>query len=205
MKKIYSLIILIGIMLTLSSCDIEYVYSLDVKSLDENLNYIIDDEMYESYQYYYRTMNFQFKTNYSDIDFLGNDIGLSMPYQFELLSKVDDTYSMSLKLLNNKQYVVDFLRIAVIIDDTVKVYKYYDENEVIFHKENDPETILHFNSETEIFNDFTIDLLENEPKTIKILVWIEEAELYDARGNRYKGWQDHSYYATPVELSLEIE
>lgn len=205
MKKIWSLIILIGIMLTLSSCDKRYVYSLDVKSLDENLNYIIDDEMYESYQYYCDFMNFNCKTNYSDIDFLGNDIGLSIPYQFELLSKVDGTYSMSLELLNNKQYVVDFLRIAVIIDDTVKVYKYYDENEVIFHKENDPETILHFNSETEIFNDFTIDLLENEPKTIKILVWIEEAELYDARGNRHKGWQDHSYDATPVELSLEIE
>ena len=205
MKKIYSLIIFIGIMLTLSSCDKMYVYSLDVKSLDENLNYIIDDDMYESYQYYCDFMNFNCKTNYSDIDFLGYDTALSMPYQFELLSKVDGTYSMSLKLLNNKQYVVDFLRIAVIIDDTVKVYKYYDENEVIFHKENDPETILHFNSETEIFNDFTIDLLENEPKTIKILVWIEEAELYDASGNRHKGWQDHSYDATPVELSLEIE
>ena len=125
--------------------------------------------------------------------------------KFELLSQKDNTYNMSLKLLNNNKYVVDFLRVAIVIDDSLKVYKFYDKNEVIYHKENDPDTILHFNSETEIFNDLTVDLLENESKTIKIFAWVEEAELYDARGNRYTGYRDHSYDADTIMLSLEIE
>ncbi len=208
MKKICSLIVLIGIILTLSSCDRMYVYSLDVKSLDENLSYVIDDEMYNSYQYYLNKLNWGFKREYSEMDFFSddNDFTLhSLMYQFELLSQIDNTYNMSLKLLNNNKYVVDFLRVAIVIDDSLKVYKFYDKNEVIYHKENDPDTILHFNSETEIFNDLTVDLLENESKTIKIFAWVEEAELYDARGNRYTGYRDHSYDADTIMLSLEIE
>ena len=124
MKKICSLIVLIGIILTLSSCDRMYVYSLDVKSLDENLSYVIDDEMYNSYQYYLNKLIWGFKREYSEMDFFSddNDFTLhSLMYQFELLSQIDNTYNMSLKLLNNNKYVVDFLRVAIVMDDSLKV------------------------------------------------------------------------------------
>ena len=110
MKKICSLIVLIGIILTLSSCDRMYVYSLDVKSLDENLSYVIDDEMYNSYQYYLNKLNWGFTREYSEMDFFSddNDFTLhSLMYQFELLSQIDNTYNMSLKLLNNNKYGKD--------------------------------------------------------------------------------------------------
>lgn len=126
-------------------------------------------------------------------------------HKFEITSLVDDTCNLSLKLVDANKYVIDFLRVAIIIDGELRVYKYYDKNEEIYHKEDDPDSILHFNSKSDIFNELTVELSSGEPKEVIVFIWIEEAELYDKNGERYTGWADKSYDASPIMLSMEVK
>lgn len=107
-------------------------------------------------------------------------------------------------LTQPNKYVIDYVRVAILIDSELKVYKYYDEKEGIYHKDNDPDTLLHFKSKNEIFDNLEISFEENETKEMVVFVWIEEAELYDENGQRDKGWADKSYNATPINLNLGI-
>ena len=77
--------------------------------------------------------------------------------------------------------------------------------EIIYHKENDPDSIVHFKSKSTIFNDCALALSAEESKEIVIFLWLEEAELYNKNGERYTGWADHSYDASPVTLNMEVK
>ena len=144
---------------------------------------------------------------YSNIDFTNTESNVSNANvnKIEIASSTKDTYNLSLKLIDANKYVVDFLRIGIIIDGQLSVYKYYDKSEELYHKENDPDSILHFDSKSEIFSELTVDFSAGEIKEIIIFIWIEEAELYDRNGERYTGWADKSYNASPIMLSIEIK
>lgn len=64
--------------------------------------------------------------------------------------------------------------------------------------------MLFFNSDSEVFNNITVDIPAGEVKEVTVFIWIEESELYDRNGNRYTGWADKSYKASPIVLNLEI-
>ena len=206
MKKMIFCIILLVLLVLLVSCDRDYICSFNVECLNENINVIADGKESKSLSFISEDFNMQPKENYININFseFDNDTSYAKKYRFEINSKVNQTYNLSLRLDEANKYVRDFLRVAVVIDGKLSVYKFCDKYEDIYHKQNDPDTLLHFNSETIIFNDLYIDITKEKSKEVILFIWIEEAELYDNNGERYKGWDDKSYNATPIMLNMEI-
>ncbi len=207
MKKTICSILISVLLLSIVSCDRSHLCSLDVLCSNENANLVVDGEASDSFNFSSKEFNHQPLENYSNIDFTSNENNVSNANvnKFEITSSTNDTYNLSLKLVDANKYVVDFLRVGIIVDGEVRVYKYYDKSEELYHKENDPDSILHFNSKSEIFNELTIDFSAGETKEIAIFIWIEEAELYDKNGERHKGWADKSYDASPIMLSMEVK
>ncbi len=207
MKKTVCGILISFFIFSIVSCDRSHLCSVDVLCSGENASIVVDDEKVDSFNFSSNGLNHQPLENYSNIDFTNKDNNLSNAnvYNFEIASLANDTYNLSLKLVDANKYVVDFLRIGIVVDGEIHVYKYYDKHEELYHKENDPDSILHFNSKIEIFNDLAVDFSVGETKKIVMFVWIEEAELYDKNGERYTGWADKSYNASPIVLSMEIK
>ena len=207
MKKIFFGILISFVLMSLFGCDKSHLCSFDIICYNENISVIVEGESYNSFTFSSDDFNRQPKDRYSFIDFTDNEYNNSNAkiHKFEITSLVDDTYNLSLKLVDANKYVIDFLRVAIVVDGELRVYKYYDKNEKIYHKEDDPDSILHFNSKSEIFNDLTINLSTGESKEVIVFIWIEEAELYDNSGERYTGWADKSYDASPIMLSMEVE
>ena len=208
-KPICSILIVIflfSLVISLVSCDIGYFCSLDVLCSNENASIIEKKKKVNSFNFSGVQLNRPPLQNYSTMDFTSKEsdgFGANI-YRFEVSGSDKDTYNLSLKLVEANRYVVDFLRVGIIIDGELRVYKYYDKHETIYHKENDPDTLLHFHSKRVIFNDLNVDFSADETKEIVIFVWIEEAELYDKNGESYTGWKDKSYKTSSISLSLEI-
>ena len=207
MKKTICSILISVLLFSLISCDTTHLCSLDVLCSNENASIVVDGEASDSFNFSNEGFNHQPLENYSNIDFTNTESNVSNANvnKFEIASSTNDTYNLSLKLVDANKYVVDFLRIGIIIDGQLNVYKYYDKSEELYHKENDPDSILHFNSKSEIFSELTIDFSAGETKEVVIFIWIEEAELYNKNGERYTGWADKSYDASPIMLSMEIK
>ena len=207
MKKIICSILSFGFLLTLVGCDKSHLCSLDIQCLNEKASIVVGGEQLASFNFSSKELNHQPLERYSNIDFANPEINLSNANvnKFEIISSTNDTYNLSLELVDANKYVVDFLRVGIIVDNELRVYKYYDKRENIYHKENDPDTILHFNSKSEIFSELTIDFSAEESKEIFTFIWIEEAELYNKNGERYTGWADKSYSASPIVLSMRLE
>ena len=110
-----------------------------------------------------------------------------------------------IKISEQNKYVNDFLRVAIVVNDEFTAYKYYDKDENIYHKENEPDTLINFDSQYEIFDDFSIDFMAGETKKIIVFVWIEKLEFYNDNGEHYKGLANKSYTASTIMLSMEIK
>lgn len=206
MKKMVCVLISIFLFLFVA-CDRSHLCSLDVLCSNENISIVVDGEYLEKINFLSRELNSLPLENYSQIDFTSyenNSANVKM-YKFDIVSLTNDTYNLSLKLVETNKYVVDFLRIGIIVDDELRVYKYYDKYENLYHKENDPDSILHFTTKSEIFNELAVNFSTGETKEIIVFIWIEESELYDKKGERYKGWADNSYKASPIILRVEVE
>lgn len=207
MKKIVCSILISVLLFSLASCDRTYSSSLDILSSNDNASIVVDGKASDSFSFSSDDFNSQPQTRYSYIDFINAEDNHETVkiHKFEIASSANDTYSLSLKLIDANRYVIDFLRVGIVVDGKLSVYKYYDKYETIYHKEDDPDSILHFNARSEVFSEFAVELSAGETKEIVVFIWIEEAELYDKNGNRYTGWADKSYDATPIHLSLEIK
>ena len=206
MKKAICSILILILLLSLMSCDRSHLCSLDVLCSNENASLIVDGEKVTSFNFSSNEFNQQPLEKYSNIDFTSEESNSSNAkvYKFEISSLAEDTYSISLKLVDANKYVVDFLRVGIVIDNELKVYKDYDKFEELYQTESD-DGLLHFNSKSEIFNDLTVDFSAGETKEVIVFIWIEESELYDKNGERYTGWADKSYKASPIVLNLEIK
>lgn len=206
MKKAICSILISILLFSLMSCDRSHLCSLDLFCSNENASLIVDGEKVNSFKFSSNELNQQPLERYSNIDFTSEESNNSNAkiYKFEISSLADDTYNISLKLVDANKYVVDFLRVGIVIDNEIKVYKDYDKYEELYQTESD-DGLLHFNSKSEIFNDLTVDFSAGEAKKIVVFVWIEEAELYNRNGERYTGWADKSYKASPIVLNLEIK
>ena len=207
MKKTICCILLLVLLFSLASCDMSHLCSLDILCSNDNASIVVDGEKVSSFNFSTEGFNILPKENYSKIDFSKRDDHTSHDYRykFKIASSTNGTYKLSLKLIDDNKQVRDFLRVAIIVDNELTVYKYYDIFENIYHRENDPDSILHFNSKHEIFNELPITFFAGEEKEITIFIWIEESELYDRSGERYTGWKDKSYYASPIMLGLDIK
>ena len=207
MKKTACGILISVLLLFLVSCDRSHLCSLDILCSNENASIVVAGEKVDSFTFSSEKFNRQPLENYSNIDFTNheNNVSNADVNKFEITSLTDDTYNLSLRLVDANRYVVDFLRVGIIVDGELTVYKYYDKHEELYHKENDPDSILHFNSKSEVFNELTVGFSAGETKEIIIFIWIEEAELYDKNGERHKGWADKSYDASPIMLSMEVK
>ncbi len=207
MKKTVCSILISVLLFFLVSCDRSHLCSLDILCSNENASIVVDGEKVDSFTFSSETFNHQPLENYSNIDFTNNENNVSNAdvNKFEITSLTNATYNLSLRLVDANRYVVDFLRVGIIVDGELAVYKYYDKHEELYHKENDPDSILHFNSKSEVFNELTVGFSAGETKEIIIFIWIEEAELYDKNGERHKGWADKSYNASPIMLSMEVK
>ena len=206
-KKTIGSILILFLLFSFVSCDRSHLCSLDVQCSNENASIVVNGEAFDSFNFSNEGFNHQPLEYYSNIDFTNTESNVSNANvnKIEIASSANDTYNLSLKLIDTNKYVVDFLRIGIIIDGQLSVYKYYDKSEELYHKENDPDSILHFDSKSEIFSELTVDFSAGEIKEIIIFIWIEEAELYDRNGERYTGWADKSYNASPIMLNMEIK
>ena len=206
MKRTVCGILIIIFLFSLVGCDRSHLCSLDVLCSNENASIIVDGEEVDSFNFSSNDFNEQPLENYSNIDFLSgeNDAVNAKIHKFEIKSEAGATYDLSLKLVDANKYVVDFLRVGVVIDGVAHVYKDYDKFEELYQTESD-DGLLRFNSKNEIFNDLTVSLSAGEAKEITVFIWIEEAELYDRNGERYTGWADKSYKASPIVLNLEVK
>lgn len=207
MKKTICGILISVFLFSLCSCDTIHICSLDVLCSNENASIVVGGESFESYNFSYEGFNHQPQEKYSNIDFTNVESNASNANvnKFEISSLTNDTYNLSLKLVDANKYVVDFLRVGIIVDGKLNVYKYYEKSEEIYHKENDPDSIIPFNSKNEVFSELTVDFSAGETKEIVIFIWIEESELYDKNGERYTGWDDNSYDASPIMLNMELK
>ena len=196
MKKTVSCILLSALLFAFASCDRSHLCALDVLCLNENVTIAVDGQKSDSFNFSSNEFNQQPLENYTHIDFtaIEDNSSNAKVYKFGITSMSNDTYNLSLKLIDSNEYVIDFLRVGIVIDGELRVYKYYDKHEELYHKENDPDSILYFNSKSEIFNESAVNFSASETKDIIVFIWIEEAELYDNNGERYKGWKDKSYY-----------
>lgn len=207
MKKLLALILsMIFLLLCFAGCDKSYNTSLNVVSSNKSIRILDGEEKTTSKNFEDSDFNRQPTENYANIDFSGSEKSQSNAkiYKINLNSTTEDNYTLSMYLTQPNKYVIDYVRVAILIDSELKVYKYYDEKEGIYHKDNDTDTLLHFKSKNEIFDNLEISFEENETKEMVVFVWIEEAELYDENGQRDKGWADKSYNATPINLNLGI-
>ena len=207
MKKTICSILIFIILLSLVSCDRSYICSLDLLCVNEKADLIVDGERVDSHNFLSDHFNHQPLERYSFIDFTisENNSSNAIVHKFEISSVKNNTYNLTLKLIDPNKYVIDFLRVGIVIDGELKVYKDYDKYEELYQREPDDPEMLFFASNSEIFNDLTVDLSEGEKEEITVFIWIEEGELYDRNGERYKGWADKSHKATPILLSLEIK
>ena len=207
MKKSILNILILFVVFILVGCDRSYLCTFDINSLNENIKIVNNDEELSYYSFSSDDFNRQPKEYYSNINFFDyeNDNSNAKKYKFEIKSLVDNTYNLSLILTDDNKIVRDLLRVGLVVDNKLYVYKYYDKNENIYHKENEPNSLLHFNSKTEIFNDLKVNIAKDNSKEIILFIWIEESELYDSNGERYKGWDDKSYQATPIMLNMDIK
>ena len=206
MKRTICSILISVLLFSLVSCDRSHLCSLDVLCSNKNASIVVDGEASDSFNFSSEGFNHQPLENYSNIDFTNTESNISNANvnKFEIASSTNNTYNLSLKIVDANKYVVDFLRVGIIIDGELSVYKYYDKSEELYHEENDPDSILHFNSKSEIFSELTVDFSAGETKEIVIFIWIEEAELYNKNGERYTGWTDKSYDASPIMLNMEL-
>ena len=207
MKRTICSILISVLLFSLVSCDRSHLCSLDVLCSNKNASIVVDGEASDSFNFSSEGLNHLPLEKYSNIDFQNAESNASNAnvYRFEIASLTNDKYNLSLKLVEANKYVVDFLRVGIMVDGELNVYKYYDKREKLYHEENDPDSILHFNSKSEIFSELTVDFSAEEAKEIVMFIWIEEAELYDKNGERYTGWADKSYNASPIMLNLELK
>ena len=210
MKKSICVILMAVLLLCFTGCDRSYTCSLDVQCAGNDHWLIVDDVEQDEYCFSLEMFNSWPLTFYSSIDLRsdGEDPDWHeddyMKERFEVYSYVDDTYTLTMELNDSDKYLLDFLRVAIIVDGELRVYKYNNWFEKIYHEENDPDTILHFNSKKEIFDDIEMHLSAGESKEIVIFYWLEESELYDRNGERLRGWADKSYDANSIYLKLNI-
>ena len=206
MKRITACALLLVLLFLLVGCDTVHTYSLDIAIKNENISVLVDGVEHDTYQLADRYFNHAMMANYSNIDFDSYEEDLYVQkYVFSLKADASDTYNISLKLIDANKHVVDMVRIAIIIDGQVNVYKHNDLLERIYHEENDPDSIIAFKSMQVVFEDIALYIEGGEVKEIAVFVWIEEAECYYITGRRRTGWADHSHDATPVELLMEIK
>jgi hypothetical protein len=121
---------------------------------------------------------------------------------FYMMNQTDKTINYSLALNGANDYLIDFLRVLIITDDEMTLYRDFEENELIHDEESSYENTKYFQDDNNVFSNLTFDLKANEPERFIILVWEEEDELYDDEGHRLTGYKDHSYDVNDIDLEL---
>jgi hypothetical protein len=121
---------------------------------------------------------------------------------FYLMNSTDKTIKYRLALNGANGYLIDYLRVLIIADDEMTMYKDFEENEKVHDAANECENTKYFEDDKNVFSDLSLDLKANEPKRFIILVWEEEDELYDDEGQRLTGYKDHSYDVNGIDLEL---
>ena len=205
MKKTVCVALVSAILLLLFGCDRSHLCSLDVLCTG-SAGIVAEGETLSSFSFTSKGFNLQPLEFYTNIDFSDTEEGGSNAnvYKFGLAASETRTHILSLKLTDANKYVIDFLRVGIVIDGEARVYKDYDKTEDLAEGENDELLPEFFSSKSEIFTRLSLDLTEGEIKEVSVFIWLEEAELYDKDGKRYTGWADKSYKASPIKLTLEI-
>ena len=110
MKKIVTFIIMFFAIFSLIGCDTSHLCSFDILCSNENISVIVEGESYNSFTFSSNDFNMQPKDRYSFIDFMTdeNKNSNAKMHKFEITSLVDETYNLSLKLVDANKYVVDF-------------------------------------------------------------------------------------------------
>lgn len=205
MKRTVPFILILALLFSLFSCDISHLCALEVISFNKSASIVVEGDAFESFSFSSEEMNHQPLERYENIDFTAEDnTSNAKVHKFGIASETGGAYRLGMSLVDANKHVIDFLRIGILIDGEVKVYQDYDKYEDIYGREQNSAQVLFFNSDSEVFNNITVDIPAGEVKEVTVFIWIEESELYDRNGNRYTGWADKSYKASPIVLNLEI-
>lgn len=211
MKKILILLLLF-LTIFLSGCDGGFICFITVISENSNLKILDNEQMLDIYEIDYGPLNNYPFGNYSSIDFTNTDQYSQHAYVFTIklinLDYDNNNYMLSMNLKDPRKYndyMLDFSRIALVVDEQLTVYKFFEKNEVIYHKENDPDTILHFNNMNEVCNNYEIKINSNETKEIILFVWLEQSEQYDKDGKFSKRINNRFFNAGPMQLDITIK
>ena len=200
MKKLIIYLVIVLITVFLIGCDRSYHSYLTINSSNEIL-LSKTDEFSEN------TNNLYYSNNYLNDNHIASYKNLSnaIIYSFFIKSSRDINAKLSLKLNDANNYLLDYIRIAIEIDEEFIVYKYFDKNEIVHDEDNEYENTNYFISETDVFKEYDLPLIIDDSKNVIIYIWVEETELYDKNGNRLTGRKDHSNDISQIDLLLSID
>ena len=207
MKKIILLVLFVLMGLSLVGCDRGWDYNVSVISTDDISLYDIDslDEKQEIKQEI-SLFNNIYETEYKNIkfdDLDDNYHGRKGYYKFNYKTS-KETIDLKIELIEADKYLLDFIRVAVKYEDELYIYKFYDEKEEIFDKENDPTLIKHFESKSLITDKLNLNVLKEELNELTIIYWIEEGENVTSTGEINNSYKKGIYKIKSMNLKISI-
>ena len=208
MKKISIIIVLCILLFVLVGCQPRpaRIDSLNIVRSDENVKIGVNGEYYDSYKF--EEQNKTDVREFDDIDFYDYDSehgDVTTSYRFSIVSSESATYNLSLELVDANRYLIDLLRVAIVIDGgLIGVYKYNNWYDPPIQRIHDPEFTTFFESKKVVFNQLSIDTFADTANEIAIYVWFGHGEMYNVLGQRYTGWFYWPSRANNLQLNLEI-
>ncbi len=208
MRKIILIVLLLFMLFSFSACDRNYNYYVQVVSTDEVFLYYIDEEDAKNELVDEKSLfNSYFGTEYKDINFddLQNNntrwyVGC-FTFKFETSNDIID---LKMELIDADKYLLDFIRVGVIFQDEIYIYKFYDKKEQMYDKENDPLSILHFENSSLITDSLNFDVIKDEFNELSIIYWIEEGEGVTPNGDLDKNYSKQRYKMGDMNLKISI-
>lgn len=208
MRKIILIVLLLFMLFSFSACDRNYNYYVQVVSTDEVFLYYIDEEDAKNELLDEKSLfNSYFGTEYKDINFddLQNNntrwyVGC-FTFKFETSNDIID---LKMELIDADKYLLDFIRVGVIFQDEIYIYKFYDKKEQMYDKENDPLSILHFENSSLITDSLNFDVIKDEFNELSIIYWIEEGEGVTPNGDLDKNYSKQRYKMGDMNLKISI-
>ena len=208
MRKFILIVLLLFMLFSFSACDRNYNYYVQVVSTDEVFLYYIDEEDAKNELVDEKSLfNSYFGTEYKDINFddLQNNntrwyVGC-FTFKFETSNDIID---LKMELIDADKYLLDFIRVGVIFQDEIYIYKFYDKKEQMYDKENDPLSILHFENSSLITDSLNFDVIKDEFNELSIIYWIEEGEGVTPNGDLDKNYSKQRYKMGDMNLKISI-
>ncbi len=197
---------------TLVSCDRDFNYYVSVEASDsasvsENVEFTGPTDIL---RFHYSELNGSVHGRYTDINFenIADEWGLGQE-TFYVRSNVDGHLKFELDLYGANSYLRDCIRIGLIIDGQLHLYK---QNDIDKYPDGMTD-VEYFEKEWPIFDydqkasvcSIEVDSSVGDIHKVTICFWSEYTEDLDRNGEHYTGHNIPSHHFTWIDLRLNIE